>query len=75
MSFRATCTKCLAWLHVCKNCIYYKPGMSNDCQIPGTELIADREMANFCEDFKVLGKAPPTRLDPLEIAKKLFKEP
>lgn len=32
--------------------------MANDCMIPGTEYVADRSTANFCEEFKFLGKSP-----------------
>lgn len=27
------------------------PGKPNDCLVPGTEFIADREAMNFCEEF------------------------
>ncbi len=74
LSFRATCDKCMAWLHCCKNCLNYKPGAPNDCAVPGTEYIADREAANFCEEFKLSGKAPVKTADPNEIAKRLFKD-
>jgi hypothetical protein len=55
ISFRAICEKCHSWLHCCKNCVNYKPGLPNDCYIPGTEFISDREASNFCEEFKILG--------------------
>ena len=29
------------------------PGKPNDCAVPGTEYVRDREAANFCEEFKV----------------------
>lgn len=72
LSFRATCDKCSSWLHCCKNCQNYKPGLPNDCKIPGTEYIADREAANFCEEFKLLGQGPIKTGDPNEAAKRLF---
>lgn len=72
LSFRETCIKCHSWLHCCKNCKNYKPGRPNDCAIPGTELIADREASNFCEDFQLLGQAPSPKKDPKEIEKRLF---
>lgn len=58
LSFRAVCDKCNMGLHCCKNCKYYKPGLANDCMIPGTERISDRSANNFCEEFSLLGKAP-----------------
>lgn len=58
ISFRATCDKCGAALHCCKNCKHYKPGLPNDCAVPGTDFISDREANNFCEEFSILGKGP-----------------
>lgn len=72
LSFRATCDKCLAWLHCCRNCKHYKPGQPNDCLIPGTDDVTDREASNFCEEFSMLGKGAiqgPTRSD---VERRLF---
>ena len=72
VSFRAACLHCQADLHVCKNCRFYCPGKPNDCLVPGTEYVRDREAANFCEEFAI--KTPdqgPTE-DPMKKAKKLF---
>lgn len=52
IGFRAACIHCDADLHVCKNCRYYSVGKPNDCIVPGTELIQDRERSNLCEEFK-----------------------
>ncbi len=52
IGFRATCPHCDSDQHVCKNCRYYSPGKPNDCLVPGTEYIRDREANNFCEDYK-----------------------
>ncbi|NDD58929.1 MAG: hypothetical protein EBZ47_06745 [Chlamydiae bacterium] len=56
ISFRAYCNKCQIPLHACMGCKYYKPGMRNDCMIPDTESIADKQAINFCEDFIPHGK-------------------
>lgn len=74
LSFRAICEHCSAWLHCCKNCKNYKRGLPNDCMIPGTEIITDREASNFCEEFKLLGIGPSVFSDPKNAAKKLFKD-
>ena len=74
LPFRATCEKCHSWLHCCKNCKNYKPGLPNDCMIPGTEYIADREVCNFCEEFSQLGAGPKKTADPKEAARRLFKD-
>ena len=62
IGFRAACPNCSSDLHVCVNCRYYAKGKPNDCLIPGTEPIRDREAANFCEDYKPLipAAAPPS---------------
>lgn len=72
VSFRAECEVCYAALHCCRNCVYYKPGLPNDCMVPNTDFIADRTKMNFCEEFKILGKPPEKKIDPKDISKKLF---
>ena len=62
-SFRAVCDKCGAALHSCQNCKYYKPGLPNDCAVPGTDYVADRQANNLCEEFSALGKGPPPKND------------
>lgn len=52
IAFRAVCPHCDADLHTCVNCRYYAPGKPNDCAVPGTDFVRDREAANFCEEFK-----------------------
>ena len=74
MPFRASCDACGSSLHCCNNCIYYKPGLPNDCQVPNTEYVRDRTASNLCEDFKVAGKKPQKMIDPNDIAKRLFKD-
>lgn len=72
IGFRAVCIHCDVDLHVCKNCRYYSPGKPNDCIVPGTETIQDRERSNLCEEFK-----PKTRLEEtasLDRAYRLFGE-
>lgn len=61
ITFRSYCEACQADLHCCKNCKFYKPGQPNDCMIPGTDFVKDREMANFCEEFSVLGTLVPSK--------------
>lgn len=61
IGFRATCHHCEIDLHVCKNCRYFSPGKPNDCAVPGTDYIRDREAFNFCEEFKpqIQNSSPP----------------
>lgn len=53
IGFRAVCPHCDVDLHVCRNCRYFSPGKPNDCAVPGTDYVRDREAANLCEEFKV----------------------
>lgn len=48
--------------------------MSNDCNVPNTDPIRDREQFNFCEEFEILGKPPKPKNDPNDVIKRLFKE-
>jgi len=50
---KEVCQKCNAYLHCCLNCRWYTPGKPNDCMIPNTEKIANREGPNFCDDFEM----------------------
>ncbi len=72
VSFRATCEHCSADLHVCKNCIYYMPGKPNDCLMPGTEHVSDREKNNLCDSFKLLGKKFSKGPSIEDVSKRLF---
>ena len=48
--------------------------MANDCEVPGTEFIADREAANLCEDFLMLGKKYGSVSSAKDVEKRLFGE-
>ena len=74
LPFRATCDYCSAWLHCCVNCKHYQPSLPNDCKIPGTEQIADREACNFCDEFSLLTKASDQSASLEDVSKKLFGE-
>lgn len=45
------CPECRRHTHVCRNCRFYRPGISNDCQEPVAEHVADKTRANFCDYF------------------------
>lgn len=47
------CRKCNAYLHCCLNCRWYTPGKPNNCMIPNTDKVVDREGPNFCDDFEI----------------------
>jgi hypothetical protein len=74
ISFRGTCPSCDVDQHVCKNCRHFSPSKPNDCIVPGTEYVRDREAANFCEEFSIKAPAGSPQSDPMKRAKKLFGE-
>ena len=45
------CPWCAASLHCCKNCGFHDRTAHNECREIGTELIRDREAANYCSYF------------------------
>jgi hypothetical protein len=49
---RDVCGRCSAYLHCCRNCEFYEPGLHNDCREPNAEPAADKEQANFCDYFR-----------------------
>ncbi|GMU91923.1 MAG: hypothetical protein AMXMBFR4_09810 [Candidatus Hydrogenedentota bacterium] len=55
------CEQCSAYLHCCLNCRHYNPAYHNQCAIPTTDWVADKEGANFCDEFefKVVGAPEP----------------
>lgn len=75
--FRMTCEKCHACLHSCVNCKNYYPGLPNDCKIPNTDPIRDRDASNFCEEFVLKGQKQSTenKKSISDVSKSLFKDP
>lgn len=49
---RDVCERCRAYLHCCRNCSFYEPGVHNDCREPNAELVAEKEQGNFCDFFR-----------------------
>ncbi len=72
--FRETCPHCNAYLHCCKNCKFFAPGRANQCMIPGTDPISDRETVNYCEEYQLKPDGPVIqKKNPDDIARDLFK--
>lgn len=74
IGFRETCSGCGSWLHVCKQCKNYQPGRPNQCMIPDTEFVSDRESANYCEEFSACLKDKIETKSMKEVQKKLFED-
>ncbi len=70
-----TCDKCYVGQHCCVNCINYQPGLPNDCKVPGTDPVRDREANNFCEEFELKGVklSSGKNTDLSGLSKSLFK--
>ena len=49
---KETCPRCNAYLHCCLNCKWYMPGKPNDCYVPNTDKVANKEGPNFCDFFE-----------------------
>ena len=59
MPVRAVCPRCSAFLHCCRNCDFYAPGLANDCREPRAERVADKEQGNFCDWFRPGARGRP----------------
>lgn len=72
--FRAVCLQCGFDLHICKTCRFYSPGKPNDCAMPGTDFVRDREAANFCEEYCPMPPPSQEAQGASEKAKQVFGE-
>lgn len=58
-----TCAACGYDLHCCLNCKLYDPRAPNQCKSRTTELVLDKEKANFCDEFIFAEDRGPQRTD------------
>lgn len=65
------CTGCSKPTRVCRNCLHYSPGRTNDCIEPLIEPVLEKERANFCELFEPTDR--PARSATGSAAKELAK--
>ena len=49
------CPRCDAYLHACVQCRFHEPTLHNQCLEPEAEFVGDRQKANFCEFFELVG--------------------
>ncbi len=73
IKFKTNCDRCGSYLHCCKGCKHYQIGKPNDCNIPNTDAISNREHLNYCEAFQpVTDSSSKSSLSDIE--KRLFKD-
>ncbi len=58
-----TCAECGYDLHCCLNCKLYDPAAPQQCKSPTVELVADKEKANFCDEFEFAEDKGPQKDD------------
>ncbi len=49
--FSAVCEKCDCWLHSCIQCALWN-SQAQMCRSMTTDIVADRQGKNFCEEWK-----------------------
>lgn len=74
ISFRGSCPLCGFELHTCRGCRYYEKGKPNDCLVPNTEYVRDREAANFCEEFRAKENSDQNKSNGKQKFNSLFKD-
>lgn len=69
------CPKCGFDLHTCRNCKHHDIRYNNECRIPETESVRDRERSNFCDQFEISpGREGTDQPDKAEEARKKFNQ-
>jgi hypothetical protein len=72
-----TCPNCGKDLRCCRQCKFYDPGAYNECREVSAERTVDKERANFCDYFVMMGSSV-VRVNRTKDAKKaldaLFKK-
>ena len=45
------CPACYVYLHVCRMCVHFDPGIARACCEDDAEEVKEKEQANFCDYF------------------------
>lgn len=73
--FKEYCEACSAYLHCCLNCALYDPTAPGQCQSHTTELVADKQGLNFCDEFDFAQTdTGHAKDDPTKTARKAFEQ-
>lgn len=51
------CPACAADVHVCRQCEFYNPSVSDACDEPVAQTVTRKDRANFCDYFKASMRA------------------
>ncbi len=68
---QAQCPFCGRDLHVCRNCVFYEPGVFNDCRESQAERVLDKSRSNFCDYFRYKTGADQSNKRPAGLQEKL----
>lgn len=49
---RETCPFCRADLYCCLNCSFYDKHASKECREPVSEIVKEKQKANYCDYFR-----------------------
>lgn len=66
-----TCPWCRSDLHVCLNCRFHDPARYNECEVPTTDRVKERDRANHCGAFEYREGAPSEDTSAQDAKKKL----
>jgi hypothetical protein len=69
------CPSCYADVRCCKMCHFFDQSCYNECKEPNADRIIEKEKANFCDYFQLLGSgnAGEEKNNLLDAANALFK--
>lgn len=71
------CPYCYASIHCCKMCQFYDPKAYNECRESSADRIVEKDKANFCDYFILLGgsnSGDNSKDNLLDAANSLFKD-
>ncbi|NLA41410.1 MAG: hypothetical protein GX874_08390 [Smithella sp.] len=68
---QAQCPLCGQDLRVCLNCVFYEPGVFNDCRENQAERVLDKSRSNFCDYFQYRRGAQAPDRRPADVQEKL----
>ena len=68
------CPDCGKDLRICYNCKFYAPGYQWDCRETISELVRDKDSANFCDFFSFAGQGGKNTNQDKEKARSVFEK-